>query len=258
MIGYGASCLCRSPGPHRSMPILSHGAASIAAAIAVTGMLVSSVSAATPGGVPAARAEVQIELCTPFPETERALKLRAHGDPVDVWLFDDSEVTLFDRGLRLRLRVSGKRAELTAKIANQDCARIDARMVPPKSGKCEYDMHGARMAGTVSLSRNLADREWRDLVAGRVATGELLSAVQVSYLRDVARIWPLPPQLIPLGPKKSRAYVPQNEPYEVDVSQLPSGGGVRGNVAQGARGGCATCEGCARRDAGAHRRYRVR
>jgi hypothetical protein len=197
---------------------------SLVVLLAVLAPAGSPADAAAPErGLPATRAEVQIELCTPFAEIERSLKLRAHGDPIDVWLFDDSAMTLFDRGLRLRLRVSGKRAEFTVKIANQDCARIDAKMVPPKLGKCEYDVHGARMAGAVSLSRNLADREWRDLVAGRVAPAELLSAVQLTYLRDVARIWPLPPQLRPLGPKKSRAYVPQNEPYEVDVSQLPSG-----------------------------------
>jgi len=179
--------------------------------------------AASPGGAAATRTEVQIQLCTPFADIERSLKLRADGHPMDVWLFDDAALSLFDRGLRVRLRVQGKHAELAVKIANQDCARVDAKMVPPKQGKCEIDMHGGRMSGTVSLTRRLSHKEWTDLVAERVAPGELLSAVQVAYLRDVARIWPLPPQLRPLGPKNSRAYVTANEPYEVDVSRLPTG-----------------------------------
>ena len=79
------------------------------------------------------------------------------------------------------------------------------------------------MAGAVSLSRNLSDKEWTDLVAGRVAAADLLSAVQVAYLRDVAKVWPLPAQLRPLGPKQSRAYVMPDKSYEVDVSKLPTG-----------------------------------
>jgi hypothetical protein len=112
---------------------------------------------------------------------------------------------------------------LTIKVANQDCARIDAKMVPPNVGKCEIDVHGANMAGAVSLSRKLSDKEWKDLAAGRVAPAEMLSAVQVAYLRDVARVWPLPAELRPLGPKQSRAYVMPDRSYEVDVSKLPSG-----------------------------------
>ena len=137
------------------------------AALAPVGL---AAGAATPErGVPATRAEVQIELCSPFPDIERSLKLRPDGDPIEVWLFDDAGLTLFDRGVRVRLRAKGKRAELTIKVANQDCARIDAKMVPPKVGKCEIDVHGASMAGAVSLSRNLSHKEWTDLVAGRVA-----------------------------------------------------------------------------------------
>jgi len=180
--------------------------------------------AATPErGVPATRAEVQIELCSPFPDIERSLKLRPDGNPMEVWLFDDAGLTLFDRGVRVRLRVTEKRAEFTIKVANQDCARIDAKMVPPKVGKCEIDVHGASMAGAVSLSRNLSHKEWTDLVAGRVAAAHLLSPVQVAYLRDVAKVWPLPAELRPLGPKQARAYVMPDKSYEVDVSKLPTG-----------------------------------
>jgi hypothetical protein len=195
----------------------------LAGGLAIAAALASDALAASPSGVAGTRTEVQIRLCTPFPDIERSLKLRAHGNPMDVWLFDDAALSLFERGLRVRLRVEGKHAELTVKVANQDCAQVDARMVPPKQGKCEIDMHGERTAGSVSLTRRLSHKEWTDLVAERVTPGDLLSPVQVAYLRDIARIWPLPPQLRPLGPKNSRAYVPPNEPYEVDVSKLPTG-----------------------------------
>ena len=191
------------------------------AALAPAGL---AAGAATPErGLPAARAEVQIELCSPLPDIERSLKLRPDGDPFEVWLFDDAALTLFERGVRIRLRTKGKHAQLTVKVANQDCARIDPKMVPPKIGKCEFDVHGASMAGAVSLSRNLSDKEWKDLAAGRVAPADMLSAVQIAYLRDIAKVWPLPEKLRPLGPKQSRAYVMPDKSYEIDVSKLPTG-----------------------------------
>ena len=195
----------------------------LAGGLTVAAAFAPAAFATSPNGVPPTRAEVQIELCTPFADIERSLKLRADGDPFEVWLFDDAALTLFERGVRLRLRAKAKGGELTVKIANQDCARIDAKLVPAKEGKCEIDVHGSRMAGTVSLSRHLSHKERTDVVAGRVAPRDLLSAAQVAYLRDVAKIWPLPPQLRPLGPKQSRAYVTPDKTYEVDVSRLPTG-----------------------------------
>jgi len=203
-------------------PILRNPAF-IAAVVAVAAGPVANALAAPSGSVPAPRAEVQVELCTPFSDIERSLKLRPDGDPIEVWLFDDAALTLFERGLRVRLRAHGKHGDLTVKIANQDCSRIDAKMVPPKEGKCEFDVHGASMSGTVSLSRHLSRKKWKDLVAGRVAVADLLSPVQIAYLRDVAKIWPLPTDLRALGPKQSRAYAMQDKSYEVDVSKLPSG-----------------------------------
>jgi len=203
-------------------PILRNPAF-IAAVVAVAAGPVANALAAPSGSVPAPRAEVQVELCTPFADIERSLKLRPDGDPIEVWLFDDAALTLFERGLRVRLRAHGKHGDLTVKIANQDCSRIDAKMVPPKEGKCEFDVHGASMSGTVSLSRHLSRKKWKDLVAGRVAVADLLSPVQIAYLRDVAKIWPLPTDLRALGPKQSRAYAMQDKSYEVDVSKLPSG-----------------------------------
>jgi len=190
------------------------GCLALTAAMSPASLLAASVGPAT---------EVQIQVCSPFADVERSLNLRAEGDPTDVWLFDDAALSLFERGLRLRLRVQGKRAELAVKIANQDCSHADASMVPPKLGKCEIDMHGERVSGTVSLARRLSRKQWTDLVAKRVPPSELLSPVQVAYLRDVARMWPLPRELRPLGPKNSQAYGPANESYEVDVSRLPTG-----------------------------------
>ena len=192
-------------------------------AIAIAVSLPPGALAAQPAGVAATRAEVQVELCSPFPDIERSLKLRPDGDPIQVWLFDDEALTLFERGVRVRLRAKAKSGDLTVKIANQDCAQVDARMVPPKAGKCEIDVHGANMSGTVSLSRKLSHKEWTDLVAGRTAAADVLSAVQVAYLRDVAKVWPLPARLRSLGPKESRAYVMADKSYEVDVSKLPTG-----------------------------------
>ena len=205
------------------MSAILRNPAFIAAVVALAAGPVANAFAAPSGSVPAPRAEVQVELCTPFSDIERSLKLRPDGDPIEVWLFDDAALTLFERGLRVRLRAHGKHGDLTVKVANQDCSRIDAKMVPPKEGKCEFDVHGASMSGTVSLSRHLSRKKWKDLVAGRVAVADLLSPVQIAYLRDVAKIWPLPTDLRALGPKQSRAYAMQDKSYEVDVSKLPSG-----------------------------------
>ncbi len=180
-------------------------------------------AAEPPRGVAAGRAEIQVGLCTPFAEIERALRLRADGGPVETWLFDDAALTLIGRGLRLRLRITGERAELTLKVADQDCARLDPKIVPRDAGKCEYDLHGTTMAGAVSLSRRLDAREKDDLVAGRTSPAALLSPVQVGYLRDIVGLWPLPPQIRALGPIEARSYHTQGEPYDVDVSRLPAG-----------------------------------
>ena len=200
-----------------------HLLSTLVGGLAVVAGLAPAALAASPSGVAPTVAEVQIELCSPFPDIERSLKLRPDGRPIEVWLFDDAALTLFERGVRVRLRVKSERAEFTIKVANQDCAQIDAKLVPPKAGKCEIDVHGTNMSGTVSLSRHLSRKEWTDLIAGRVAAADLLSPVQAAYLRDIAKVWPLPAQLRPLGPKQARAYVMADKSYEVDVSKLPTG-----------------------------------
>jgi hypothetical protein len=197
---------------------------SIAVALAVLGAIASRADAAeSPRGVPAGRAEIQVGLCAPFAEIERALHLRADGGPVETWLFDDAALSLIGRGLRLRLRIAGGGAELTLKVANQDCAHLDPKIVPRGAGKCEYDLHGTTMAGAVSLSRRLSGKEKDDLVAGRTPPAALLSPVQIGYLREAVGVWPLPPQIRALGPIEARSYRTQGEPYDVDVSRLPAG-----------------------------------
>jgi len=181
------------------------------------------VAAAPPQNAPATRAEVQVGLCAPFDQIERALQLRPDGGPVRVWLFDDAALTLLGRGVRLRLRVAGNHAEFTLKVGNQDCGRLAPGAVPPKSGKCEYDLHGTTLTGAVSLTRRLTGKAKDGLVAGRAAPGELLSKVQIDFLREVAGFWPLPPQLRALGPIEARAYRTPDHSYDVDVSRLPGG-----------------------------------
>ncbi len=58
---------------------------------------------------------------------------------------------------------------------------------PPDAGKCELDMHGTTMSGAVSLSRRLTAGQSDDLVAGRVSPPDVLSPVQIAYLRDGRR-----------------------------------------------------------------------
>ncbi len=170
-----------------------------------------------------ARVEIQMSVCAPPDDVVRALELRTRGAPYDVWLWDDATQGLLARGLRLRLRAGAHGGELTLKVANQDCARIAADLVPPGEGKCEYDSHGEEVAGAVSLTRKIDAATTRDLIAGREDIGQALGAAQVRYLRDVAHAWPLPDGLRALGPIAVRTYRSARKSYDVDVSTLPSG-----------------------------------
>ena len=193
--------------------------------------IIFAMTAAEPGsaagdpsrGATATRAEIQIALCAPPDQIEHALDLRSRGAPIKVWLFDDAALTLFGRGLRLRLRMADGRSELTLKVADQDCARLDPNAVPSGEGKCEYDVHGTRMAGAVSLTRSLGARSAGELVAGRVTVAQVLSASQIGYLRDVVGMWPLPPGIAALGPLQVRTYRTKGKPYDVDITRLPAG-----------------------------------
>ncbi len=166
------------------------------------------------------RVEIQISLCDEPGAIEAALKLRARGRPIDVWLFDNASLAMFAKGVRLRLRVSGSTSNLTVKLANRDCAHLAAN-IPPKDGKCEYDLHGETRAGAVSLSRRLNGADTRAILAGDKTVSDVLNTTQTRYLRDVVSLWPLPADLRALGPIKTRRYRTAHKPYDVDMSQLP-------------------------------------
>jgi hypothetical protein len=181
-------------------------------------------AAAPPPGAKGARAEIQLGLCAPADRIEHALALRSSGTPIKVWLFDDAALTLFGRGVRLRLRVAADgRSEITLKVADQDCARLERGLVPSGEGKCEYDVHGTRMAGAVSLTRRLSAASTDELIAGRAAPAQALSPAQIRYLREVVGIWPLPTGIRALGPMLLRSYGTADKRYDVDISQLPDG-----------------------------------
>jgi hypothetical protein len=171
-----------------------------------------------------ARAEVQIGLCAPGERIVESLALRPRGAPIDVWQFDDDALTLFDRGLRFRLRVEESgRAELALKVANQDCARLDRALVPEGEGKCEYDMYGGGTSGALSLTRRLTARTTRDLLAGRATLAQALDPAQVGYLRDAAGLWTISAAVHRLGPMQVRTYRTKDGYYDVELSQLPGG-----------------------------------
>jgi hypothetical protein len=170
------------------------------------------------------QAEIQIGLCAPADRIVQALDLRPRGTPIKVWQFDDEELVLFGHGLRLRLRVAADgRSEFTLKVADQDCARVDPKLIPPGEGKCEYDVYDASMAGAVSLTRSLDAKSTNDLLAGRIMPARALSVSQIRYLREIAGIWPLPPGIRALGPMQVRTYRTKGKLYDIDISQLPGG-----------------------------------
>jgi len=181
-------------------------------------------AAAPPPGARGARAEIQLGLCAPTDRIVQTLALRPGGTPIKVWLFDDAALTLFGRGVRLRLRVAvDGRSEFTLKVADQDCTRLERDLVPTGEGKCEFDVHGASMAGAVSLTRHLSVASTKELVAGRMAPAQVMSPAQTRYLQDVVRIWPLPSGVRALGPMLLRTYGTPGKRYDIDITQLPDG-----------------------------------
>jgi len=203
----------------------TRGAAALTAMIFATSFASTRADAAEPpSGAKGARAEIQLGLCAPTDRIVQALGLRSSGTPIKVWLFDDAALTLFGRGVRLRLRVAANgRSAFTLKVADQDCARLERGLVPSGEGKCEYDVHGTSMAGAVSLSRQLSVTRTNELVAGRVAPAQVMSPAQIRYLHEVVRIWPLPTGIRALGPMLLRTYGTPDKRYDVDISQLPDG-----------------------------------
>ena len=167
------------------------------------------------------RAEIQVALCEPTELLASKLGLRERGPPYETWHFDDTSLTLLERGIRLRLRTTRDGGNLTLKAANLDCKSLPGGAIQSAEGKCEYDMYGDTISGAVSLSRTLDAATTRDLLAGKVEVATLLSQPQLSFLRDVMKSWPLPAELRPLGPISNRVY--RASRYDVDISTLPDG-----------------------------------
>ena len=190
-------------------------------------IFVTAVIALRAGAVEAqtvTQAEIQIGLCASADQIVQALDLHPRGTPIKVWQLDDDALSLFARGLRLRLRVAADgRSEFTLKAADQDCARVDPKLIPPGEGKCEYDVYGTRTAGTVSLTHSLGAKSTNDLLTGRIALAQALSLSQIRYLRETLGIWPLPLGIRALGPMQVRTYRTKGKLYDIDISQLPSG-----------------------------------
>ena len=192
-----------------------------AAAIALGAAL---ASAAAPAYAAAGRrAEVQVALCGDPAAIERALDLKPRAAPYETWLFDDESMALHERGLRLRLRIRADGGELTLKAVDQPCTALGPALVPRRQGKCEYDVHGDRMTGAVSISVALDARASAALVAGRMALAEAMSEAQVRFLREATSAWPLPPGLRALGPIANRVLRTPGGRYDVDAQQLPDG-----------------------------------
>jgi hypothetical protein len=205
---------------NRRMNMSSH--TSIAVVVLLVATHVGECAAAA-DAAPVARAEVQIGVCAPLPDVVAALNLRAPGPVTTTWLFDDAQLSLLTRGLRLRLRIDAGSADLTLKVADQDCARLPATAIPAGQGKCEMDLHGATMTGAVSLSQPLSRARAEALVAGATRVQDALSPAQVSFLRDVEGGGPLPTTLLPLGPLAITTQQAADRSYAVDITTLPGG-----------------------------------
>jgi len=184
--------------------------------------LFAAATACVPCAEAAPRAEIQVGLCGAPPDIARALDLVPRGPAYETWLFDDPSLTLLDRGVRLRLRMHPTDPVLTLKVAGQDCRTLPHGLVPRGEGKCEYDVHGAAMAGAVSLDHRIAAQAARALVEGTPPSAAL-SAAQRRYLREVLRLDPLPPDLRALGPIRTEVFRTRDRRYDVDQSTLPDG-----------------------------------
>jgi hypothetical protein len=191
--------------------------------LAIAALLAVAPAAAGDAAASKAPIDLQYALCDTPANVERALALRRQGAPFDVYLFDTAALDLFGKGLRIRLRGTGKDAELTLKVADQDCAALPKGALPRGEGKCEYDLHGTRVAGALSVTRSVAANTPGELKAGTLALDKVLSSAQVAALKRTPGAWPLPPGIRPLGPARVQSYRAAAKPYAVDVSTLPAG-----------------------------------
>lgn len=187
-------------------------------------LLVASLSAMTACAAPAnAVVDLQFSLCDTPKKIIQVFDLRQHGASFDVWLFDDEALGLFTKGLRIRLRQTRQGAELTLKAADQDCTMLAPGTLPAGQGKCEYDQHGTKMSGALSLTRAIDKRTANELIAGRQLLANQFSTAQKNFLQGVPGAWPLPFGTHALGPTHVRSYRTKSGVYAVDVSELPGG-----------------------------------
>ena len=176
------------------------------------------------GGARIGGAEVQINLCSAPRQIIEALHLERKGPkPQEVWYVDTPGLDLFRQGVMFRLRIKARKSELTLKVANQDCDKVNPGLLPSDQAKCEYDVRGTHVAGAVSVTRILDDGQLRGLIEGRLALADLLSQAQIRYLREVVALWPLVPGLTCLGPARVETYHKEGQPFVVELWQLPSG-----------------------------------
>jgi hypothetical protein len=185
-------------------------------------VLATAPATAADAPAPGASADIQMSLCAAPAEIEAALKLRPAGTMLQVWLFDDPALSLFDKGLRIRLRETGQGADLTLKAAGQDCAKRAGGRLPRSEEKCEYDLHDGKLVGSLSLTRAIDLRAKKALLGGKPLADEL-SAAQKRFLQGQPGAWPLAPTIRALGPIRVRSYRTSDKRYAIDVSELPSG-----------------------------------
>jgi hypothetical protein len=194
-----------------------------ALSIAVLASLMAGDSGAALGADAGARvAEVQINLCEPADRVIGALGLKGEA-PRQSWYFESRDLALQSRGLVFRLRQTGATAELTLKVARQDCSTIPPALIPDGQGKCEFDLHGESMQGAVSLSRRLNAADTADLLAGRRGLSAALSATQVRFLQERVGLWPLPAGIERLGPVSIATFRRKGERLVVEAWTLPGG-----------------------------------
>jgi len=160
----------------------------------------------------APRAEVQVALCDSFEDLSHKLTLAPREAPYETWQFDNTQLSLLERGVRIRLRLKTGDAELAVKIAGQDCAAL---AIKKRDGKCEYDVYGGKAQGALSVTRKLDTASARELAAGRKSIASVLSESQIRHLGS------LPDGIRALGPIVNGVY--SDGRYDVDVSTLPGG-----------------------------------
>jgi hypothetical protein len=177
------------------------------------------LAAAPLQAAPEARAEVQINLCADADVIVRALNLRP-AESFESWYFESPGRVHNRRGHVFRLRTGGSGPQLTLKVADQNCAKVNPALLPDNEAKCEYDIHGVKPVGAVSITRSLSADSARALIEGKAALADLLSPAQVHFLEATAG-WPIASDIRRLGPVRIRAYRSTGVKYVVEAWTLP-------------------------------------